>query len=89
MPKASTKKPTVFIIPIPKTVKVGDQFTTTVENKFADKTFPKGSKVTYLGVSKKKDFGTYFVIWPQFQFADDAHTHRILEFKELKKVTKR
>ena len=80
------KKKTYIPIPIPADVAIGDRFTTLTIGDYCDKTFPIGSCVTYLGISKELNYGNFNYTWPRFQFDNDTHKHRILDFEELKKL---
>ena len=80
---AKKKKTTasVFPIPIPKEVRVGNRFILLNKSEYVDKTFPAGSQVTYLG--RKLSAG---YTWPRFQFDGDNHKERILDFTDLKPI---
>ena len=80
------QKKTYFPISIPNTVKPGDRYELLKEQRFNDKTFPIGSKVTYLKIGKKQDYGEYYYRWPEFQFDGDNHKNRILSFEDLKRI---
>ena len=77
-PKCSLKRPTQL--------KIGDRVELLVDSSYNDKLFKKGSKATFLGWNKKRDFGEYYMIWPMFQFDGDSHKNRVLdEFRLLRK----
>ncbi len=75
-----------------KGVKKGDRFVTLVDNAFIDKTFPAGSKVTFLGFGKRMGYisgylGKQCKKEPKFQFDRNSHKRRMLREDELKALT--
>ena len=71
---------------IPTDVKVGDKFITLVDGQYADKTFPTGTIVSYLGKSKPHDFGDCYYVFPRFKFPNDTLQRRNFSFEDLKKL---
>ncbi len=78
-----------------KGIKKGDRFITLVDNAFIDKTFPAGSKVTFLGftVRRSYDYRAYgedpvtHKKCPKFKFDRNSYKRRMLREDELKALT--
>ena len=69
-----------------KDIKEGTRFETLEENAFIDKTFPTGSKATFLGFRVRERYDGYYLKFPKFQFDGDEHKSRGLEENFLKKL---
>lgn len=73
----------------PRRFKKGARFKTLKSMQYADKTFPEGSTVTFLGYEPNcqlRIYMDYYLRFPHFQFDEDQPKNRILDFEDLQRI---